>query len=120
MLGPVKVRGARREKIPFKVRQMPDGDNACIVMDPWIPRGAFHVGEFVHGERRFTFVCPCGCCRVHDVKVQGPNDPMPDPALGPAWAWDGNLESPTLRPSLHMLRLCKWHGYLTAGIFESV
>lgn len=39
------------------------------------------------------------------------------PQLGcPTWQWDGNLEAPTLTPSINC-RGC-WHGYLRAGIFE--
>lgn len=29
------------------------------------------------------------------------------------WGWDGNLDQPTLQPSLHLLG--RWHGYLKAG-----
>jgi hypothetical protein len=33
------------------------------------------------------------------------------------WEWDGNIEKPTLTPSIHALGL--WHGYLKAGRFVS-
>lgn len=120
MPGPLAVRASRREKIPGKIREQPGGYMALCVMDPWIPRGAFHIGEPEYGERSMTFVCPCGCGVIHRVKVQGPDDPPPDPVLGPCWAWDGVLDAPTLRPSLHMQRTCQWHGFLTAGVFEPV
>ena len=29
------------------------------------------------------------------------------------WGWDGNEETPTLQPSIHVIGF--WHGYLTAG-----
>lgn len=35
------------------------------------------------------------------------------------WRWDGDIESPTLTPSI-LHRPCKWHGYLTSGEFKSV
>lgn len=38
----------------------------------------------------------------------------------PSWEWDGNIECPTLTPSiLHRDCACKWHGFLTAGVFVS-
>lgn len=33
------------------------------------------------------------------------------------WGWDGNIEQPTLEPSIHDIG--HWHGYLKAGKFES-
>lgn len=34
-----------------------------------------------------------------------------------AWQWDGNVEQPTLQPSIHVVD--QWHGYLRAGRLES-
>lgn len=36
---------------------------------------------------------------------------------GHSWAWDGNEDRPTLRPSL--LRRGGWHGYVTAGRMQA-
>lgn len=36
----------------------------------------------------------------------------------PSWEWDGNVDKPTLSPSIH--RVGHWHGWLRAGRFESV
>lgn len=33
------------------------------------------------------------------------------------WTWNGSVEKPTLRPSIH--RVGHWHGYLTDGFFKS-
>lgn len=57
-----------------------------------------------------AFACP-GCGSESWVSVDGEK-------WGPdhAWQWDGNKTAPTLRPSLGQ-RCCKWHGYLTAGVF---
>ena len=41
----------------------------------------------------------------------GPNRP------GQAWGWDGNIDRPTLAPSIHTF--VHWHGYLRAGRLES-
>ncbi|HXC25276.1 MAG TPA: DUF6527 family protein, partial [Gemmatimonadaceae bacterium] len=42
---------------------------------------------------------------------------------GASWDWDGNLEAPTLTPSIHCLSEyqgqpsagCGWHGYIRGG-----
>jgi len=39
---------------------------------------------------------------------KGPNPPTPR-----IWGWDGNLETPTLNPSIHAPG--QWHGYLRSG-----
>ena len=31
------------------------------------------------------------------------------------WHWDGNMEAPTLTPSIGCDQLCGWHGHITAG-----
>lgn len=68
------------------------------------------------------FVCP-GCPRtgVHLLPVNSPQ-------VSPSWFWDGNLEAPTLDPSIlsHIepydpetgapQGIC--HSYLRAGVFE--
>ena len=35
---------------------------------------------------------------------------------GDQWSWDGDVEKPTLKPSLHAVG--EWHGYVTAGWLE--
>ena len=39
----------------------------------------------------------------------------------PTWTWDGNIESPTLRPSIASgpKKNRIWHGYLRAGVFQA-
>lgn len=41
-----------------------------------------------------------------------------DPGRSPCWHWDGNIEAPTLYPSLWLPG--HWHGWLRNGRFESV
>lgn len=31
------------------------------------------------------------------------------------WHWDGNMESPTITPSIGCDSRCGWHGHITAG-----
>ena len=71
------------------------------------------------------FGCPCGCGSLHSIALK------PYPAAAPddrsIWQWDGNRETPTLTPSIlsHQLDSAgnkigeHWHGFLTAGEFES-
>lgn len=40
------------------------------------------------------------------------------PAESPSWNWDGNWENPTLTPSINCQGGCRWHGYLTAGVWK--
>jgi hypothetical protein len=60
-----------------------------------------------------SFVCPCGCGSVHQVRVTH----LP-PGNGPEWSWNGNKEKPTLWPSLQLNSACRWHGHLVDGIFK--
>ncbi len=41
----------------------------------------------------------------------------PDDGRKRIWGWDGNVELPTLTPSIHDVG--NWHGYLRAGKLES-
>ena len=55
------------------------------------------------------FVCPCGCgCVIHT-----PIKPFSERG----WNWDGNETMPTLTPSILRTTGCRWHGYLTKGVF---
>lgn len=60
-----------------------------------------------------VFACPCGCGQIFELalfKCPG--------AL--TWEWNGNKEKPSLTPSIQIPKGCTWHGYLTAGFFNSV
>jgi hypothetical protein len=36
----------------------------------------------------------------------------------PSWVWNGNLEQPTITPSIRRLDGCKFHGFLTDGVWS--
>ncbi len=57
-----------------------------------------------------VYVCPCGCGNVSAISVK-----LGEKVDG-AWRWDGNVEKPTLLPSIRKTS-CAWHGYLTEGVF---
>lgn len=64
-----------------------------------------------------TYVCPCGCKRIGFLNFEEPERPR--------WSWDGNVESPTLTPSVHHVMhgldgtTTHWHGWLTNGEWVS-
>lgn len=55
-----------------------------------------------------NFVCPCGCNAILGVRF-----------YDNGWQWNGSKDKPTTNPSILRLDGCKWHGYLTDGIFKS-
>lgn len=78
-----------------------------------------------------AFKCPCGCngrnsslpsdktkdsCEI----IRIGKDFKPD---SPGWQWDGNVQHPTLTPSIWSKTDyggCGWHGFLQGGIWKSV
>lgn len=75
-------------------------------------QGAFDIITEPSGQRRFWFVCPGPCKALSAIALRPVFDGSPQ-----SWEFDGNLEAPTLTPSIHHLGC--WHGYLTAGEFTS-
>jgi len=75
--------------------------------------GAF---EYYRSGDRFPagmiYLCPCGCGASNALRFR-PSSPE-----HPSWEWDGNLDAPTLLPSVH--RVGHWHGWLKNGVWESV
>ena len=66
------------------------------------------------GNRRLSFICPCGEGHLAGIAV-GPQPVSASPA-GPVWSWDGNEDCPTVTPSINVIGC--WHGFLTAGVFQ--
>lgn len=72
---------------------------------------------------RLNYACPRGggnCGGIRICNGQKPNSQK-------TWGWDGNVEQPTLTPSINCLSRdpktgeelagCGWHGYLKEGVF---
>lgn len=78
----------------------------CEGIDCLVNPGDF---KWMDNYTRMMFVCPCGCGILPGIVVQ----PLPN-----AWGWDGNIETPTITPSIDINR-GHWHGYLTNGVFKS-
>lgn len=55
------------------------------------------------------YACPCGCGRTGALAFR--------PHESPSWEWDGNMDAPTLSPSVH--HVGHWHGWLRGGIWVS-
>ncbi len=61
------------------------------------------------------YVCPCGCDSISALPFnldEGKNSDEPA-----KWNWNGNMEKPTLTPSIRRMEGCKFHGHLVSGIF---
>jgi hypothetical protein len=66
------------------------------------------------------FGCPCGCGRAYGASFDRPD--------GGGWTFDGNVQTPTINPSLGCYPageskagpdgVYHWHGHLRAGVFE--
>lgn len=62
---------------------------------------------------RLIFNCPCGCGSFPGVHVGG------EPGNQPVWNWNGDMEKPTITPSIQIIGGCKLHGFLTNGVFKT-
>lgn len=65
-----------------------------------------------NGDEAVCFQCP-GCKNVHAIPVKG------NKSMGPVWDWDGNMEEPTLSPSIRVRGggiTC--HSYVRKGKIE--
>jgi hypothetical protein len=82
--------------------------------------GAFYRTDLSPGTARWvdgdfgtqlSYSCPCGCGCINQVPVHT--------ETGYGWKWDGDRQKPTLTPSIAQTTACKWHGFLTGGVFQS-
>lgn len=96
------------EKITF-----PPEDSAEFFRKDLAPGTCEIVNSSDPAHIKLRYVCPCGCGRLRIVhaktgeKVQG------------CWAWNGDRNKPTLTPSINCLQGCKWHGFITDGVFTT-
>ena|SRR2546429_9400233 len=114
---------------------MPNPEHGNMVRDPrdeWPkdePVGSFDIR--IHGVEGYPgvtasilFVCPRGeRCGVL-LAPQPIERPRPDACY--VWGWDGNMERPTLTPSINCIAEkdgkptggCGWHGFITNGVMR--
>lgn len=72
--------------------------------------GAFEY--YKAGERYpagMIYCCPCGCGATGSLAFR--------PHASPSWDWDGDVDAPTLSPSVH--HVGHWHGWLKEGVWVS-
>lgn len=62
--------------------------------------------------RYFNFNCPCGCGKLHSVRLYRGMDRG---AGGPGFHITGSDETPTIEPGLGPLAPCGFHGYMRGG-----
>lgn len=64
--------------------------------------------------------CPCGCGAEGGISFVGECYGTREASKGrPLWDWNGDEDKPTLIPSIQRTSGCKWHGFLTDGVFKS-
>ena len=69
--------------------------------------------KFTYNCDGIIFICPCGCKAMLHL-----NFDTGDGQSSPVWKWDGNVETPTLSPSIHLID--HWHGCLVRGEFIKI
>ena len=64
------------------------------------------------GISAIAFYCPNGTNRICQIPLT-----LGAPVDGPdrRWHWDGNMQAPTITPSIGCDNRCGWHGHITAG-----
>ena len=79
---------------------------------------------------RFNHACPNGTGNCGSIVIgNGFKPPSVEGKYKHTWQWDGNVESPTLHPSINCLSCnpnnpaekyagCGWHGWLQNGEFR--
>lgn len=80
------------------------------------PVGAMRAYEEEGGRGwcRFTWSCPKTGNPCGGIMIGHPDKP----ARSPSWRWDGNVEEPTLEPSVNCTGGCGWHGFVQQGEFR--
>ncbi|OJU12767.1 MAG: hypothetical protein BGN85_08890 [Alphaproteobacteria bacterium 64-11] len=97
---------AEVKTVPVKAQRFDDIDDVDK------QSGAFKY--FKAGDRYpagMIYSCPCGCGARGALRFR-PAEPA-----HPSWEWDGNMEAPTLSPSVH--HVGHWHGWLQGGVWKS-
>ena len=89
--------------------------------DTWAPDGfeEWPMGDFwwYVNEAGVRHLCTALIGPDGSEVIPWPVQEVPPEAKRGVWGWDGNLDKPTLWPSLHWID--KWHGFMRAGRLES-
>jgi len=68
---------------------------------------------YIDAVPSLIYVCPCGCGELNSIPLK------PAGAIEPkrGWIFDGNYDTPTVTPSIKRLNGCRYHGFLTNGVW---
>jgi hypothetical protein len=84
--------------------------------DFWWGEEVATVGAKEYRYRVLWAKYPDGCMACLPINM--PQEVKAAGIRGASWGFDGNLERPTLTPSVH--HIGHWHGYVRAGRMQSV
>lgn len=78
----------------------------------------YGVEDYPEATGHIFFVCPNGqsCGVLIGPSAFAPGDG--DGRFQHVWEWDGDLEHPTLTPSINCVGGCGWHGHITNGVMK--
>lgn len=77
-----------------------------------IPRGTFAYCIGKQGVTSILFWCRGDKNRLCEIALTL-GDKVEEPVR--RWHWDGNMQEPTITPSIGCDHRCGWHGHITAG-----
>lgn len=95
-----------------KLRYNPRGHEQ-LVADETVGLPGLAKGEFTYtrGFTEIAFPCPGGRLKYCIQKIHR----APADEATRTWQWDGNVEAPTLTPSIGCDQRCGWHGHIING-----
>lgn len=76
-------------------------------------------GEFSYMTKPTGDICGMSLCGPDGEYGRIYFENHPNAADRQTWKWDGNLESPTLHPSVDMSHYGGWHGWLKSGVLTN-
>lgn len=113
-------------KIPggtLKAKPVKDTMMRAALSGATVAPGSFSISVSKRGKPPlFRYACPCGCGDVGALELFRKGDPKPSPRT---WEWDGDLEAPTLLPSIRVSfgdgkggSIEHWHGFIEKGVWR--
>lgn len=110
-----------KKPVPIRFVDDYDVEGGQLGDATWLASGGEGITNSLTGEpvlrkehSALAFRCP-GCNRPSAITVG-----IEKESNKHQWKWDGNIEKPTLQPSINCVGCCGWHGYLIAGVFKHV
>lgn len=100
-------------------------DNAADVTEPgdWFLDTEPYEGAREQGIALFCYRAPDGVLNSSGEGYRNKHDHIyirTGAKQGGYWQWDGNLETPTIAPSIWHKGLSSWHGFFEAGNWRTL